>query len=803
MPWTGPRAPPLAPIPGDSGVAALGSRPATPGAAELLPRAADGGAPRRSPGVSRETGTARRAGGRSPSSGNAGPHSAKWRSSATSPASTGSRPCARWRRSRRRAIASRRGSGCWYRRRTGARGQGDCGDRPPRAAMRGARPRGVRLPLRQGAPSPGDRLQRQPSAGGTASYYDLLASEARLCPFVAIAQGQLPQETWFALGRLLTATGGEPILLSWSGSMFEYLMPLLVMPTYENTLLDQTCKAAVRRQIEYGKQRGVPWGISESGYNLVDVQPQLSVPRVRGARPRAQARPGRRIWSWRRMRRVLALMVAPEAACRNLQRLERQRSSIGKYGFYEAIDYTPSRLPRGQSSAVVRSFMAHHQGMSLLSLAYLLLDRPMQKRFESDPLFQATTLLLQERVPKATASYAASPPSSPVAAALPASPRCRCASFGTPDTPVPEVQLLSNGSYHVMVTNAGRRLQPLEGPRGDALARGRHLRQLGNVSATSATCRAASSGRPRTSRRSSVRRSTRRSSRRRGWSFAAAITISIPIRKSPFPPRTTSRFAGSASSTAPGRAGRSSSRATPKSSWPRPPPTRCTRHSATSSSRPRSFAQRQAILCTRRPRSADEPAPWMFHLMVVRGAQRRGGFLRDRPHAVSRPGQHRRRSAGDARHRGPVGQPGIRPRSDRRDPAPDHARARTRRRPSTWSPASGKPGTSAWASSRSTRTGASPIASSSWRGPTARCCCSRSTPPRPTRSSTAASPAPSSTPIRCCAPTRASSARTAADNPACGATPYPAICRSCCCRSETRPTSSWCASSCRPTRTGG
>ena len=104
-----------------------------------------------------------------------------------------------------------------------------------------------------------------------ASYYDLLASEARLASFVTIAQGQLPQESWFALGRLLIAAGGDPILLSWGGSMFEYLMPLLVMPTYENTLLDQTCKAAVDRQIEYGRTRGVPWGISESGYNAVDV----------------------------------------------------------------------------------------------------------------------------------------------------------------------------------------------------------------------------------------------------------------------------------------------------------------------------------------------------------------------------------------------------------------------------------------------------------------------------------------------------------------------------------------------------
>jgi cyclic beta-1,2-glucan synthetase len=103
------------------------------------------------------------------------------------------------------------------------------------------------------------------------SFYDLLASEARLCSYVAIALGQVPQDHWFSLGRLLVASRGGPILVSWSGSMFEYLMPLLVMPNYENTLLDHTCKAAVQQQIEYGKLRGVPWGISESGYNRTDV----------------------------------------------------------------------------------------------------------------------------------------------------------------------------------------------------------------------------------------------------------------------------------------------------------------------------------------------------------------------------------------------------------------------------------------------------------------------------------------------------------------------------------------------------
>ena len=152
------------------------------------------------------------------------------------------------------------------------------------------------------------------------SYYDLLASEARLCSFVAIAQGQVPQENWFALGRLLTTAGGEPLLVSWSGSMFEYLMPLLVMPTYRNTLLDQTYRAAVERQIEYGRQRGVAWGMSESGYNAVDVHLNyqyraFGVPGLglkRGLAEDLVIAP---------YASVLALMVAPEEACANLQRL--------------------------------------------------------------------------------------------------------------------------------------------------------------------------------------------------------------------------------------------------------------------------------------------------------------------------------------------------------------------------------------------------------------------------------------------------------------------------------------------------
>ena len=285
-----------------------------------------------------------------------------------------------------------------------------------------------------------------------ASSYDLLASEVRLCSFVGIAQGQFPQEHWFALGRQLCIVGGEQLLLSWSGSMFEYLMPLLVMPTYPNTLLDQTYRSIVNAQIDYARQRDVPWGISESGFNTVDASMNYQY--------RAFGVPGTG------MKRGLAddlvvapyatmmgLMVHPEAAVENLERMAAL-GFMGKYGFYEAIDYTASRLPRGQTFAIVKSFMAHHQGMGFLAMSYLLHDRPMQRRFESDPLFQATLLVLQERVPRAGAFY--SNPAELAAVRTPIQDTNSPMRIITQTTTAqPDVQLLSNGRYHVMVTSAG------------------------------------------------------------------------------------------------------------------------------------------------------------------------------------------------------------------------------------------------------------------------------------------------------------------------------------------------------------
>jgi cellobiose phosphorylase len=283
-----------------------------------------------------------------------------------------------------------------------------------------------------------------------ASYYDLLASEARLGIFVAISQGKLPQESWFALGRLLTNSGGDPILLSWSGSMFEYLMPQLVMPSYQNTLLYQTNKATIKRQIEYAAQREVPWGISESGYNMVDANMNyqyraFGVPGLglkRGLEEDIVIAP---------YASMLALMVAPTKACTNLQLLSKEGFE-GAYGFYEAIDYTPSRLPRGATNSIVRSYMVHHQGMSFLSLAYVLLNKPMQQRFESELRFNATLLLLQERIPRTTLFYAHT---ADIIETNTLATDVQLRSINTPNTSLPEIQLLSNGHYLLMVSNSG------------------------------------------------------------------------------------------------------------------------------------------------------------------------------------------------------------------------------------------------------------------------------------------------------------------------------------------------------------
>jgi len=284
-------------------------------------------------------------------------------------------------------------------------------------------------------------------------FFDLLATEARLGVYVAIAQGQLSQEHWFAMSRLLVASRAGPILVSWSGSMFEYLMPLLVMPDYVGTLLEHTCAAVVERQIEYGHARGVPWGISESGYNRTDVQMNyqyraFGVPGLglkRGLADDLVVAP---------YATVMAAMISPREACKNLRRLADEGRE-GAYGFYEAVDYTPSRLPPDQTSVTIQSFMAHHQGLSLLALVSVLRDRPMQRRFLANPLLKAAHLLLQERVPRVGAGVF---PEEVPAATRTGSAReveSTMRVFTTPTPVSPQVHLLSNGRYHVAISSAG------------------------------------------------------------------------------------------------------------------------------------------------------------------------------------------------------------------------------------------------------------------------------------------------------------------------------------------------------------
>ena len=449
-----------------------------------------------------------------------------------------------------------------------------------------------------------------------ASFYDLLASEARLSVFVAIAQGQLPQESWFALGRLLTSAGGKPTLLSWSGSMFEYLMPQLVMPTYEHTLLDQTAKAAVARQIEYALQRGLPWGMSESGYNTVDLHLNyqyraFGVPGLGLKRGLAEDQVIAPYAS------ALALMVAPEAACQNLQRLTAAGAE-GQFGFHEAIDYTPARQRRGESQALVRSYMAHHQGMSLLALASHLLDRPMQRRFASDPLFQATLLLLQERVPKATAFYVHTAERTGIEAGA-ASPPLPIRVLASPNTPLPEVQLLSNGRYHVMVTNAGggySRWQDLavtrwheDGTR-DPWGTFCYLRDLESGAVWTTAYQPTVQ---RAEHYEAIFSEGRAEFRRRDGDFDThtEIVISpeddIELRRVRITNHSSARRSIEVTSYAEVVLANAAADAL---------------HPAFSNLfvQTEIVAARQAILCTRRPRSRDERVPWALHLMAVHDA---------------------------------------------------------------------------------------------------------------------------------------------------------------------------------------
>jgi cyclic beta-1,2-glucan synthetase len=282
-------------------------------------------------------------------------------------------------------------------------------------------------------------------------HYDLLASEARLASFVAIAKRDVPVEHWFRLDRTLTQADGETALISWSGSMFEYLMPTLVMRTYPSTLLDQTCRAAVRRHIRHGAVHHVPWGVSESAYNVRDRYltyqyrafgvPDLALKRGLGQdlviAPYAS---------------ILAMQVEPERALANLDRLETAQA-LGPFGFRDAIDYSrPDPEGRG---AVVATVMAHHVGMSLVALTNTLTAEVWQRRFHDDALVRAAELLLHERIPRRFLLQAPQAGPTQATRATAEATRSVVREVEDPLGAASRIAMLGRAPYTVMITSAG------------------------------------------------------------------------------------------------------------------------------------------------------------------------------------------------------------------------------------------------------------------------------------------------------------------------------------------------------------
>jgi cyclic beta-1,2-glucan synthetase len=284
------------------------------------------------------------------------------------------------------------------------------------------------------------------------AHYDLLASESCITSFLAVARGVAPRKHWFRLSRPFVKVADRTGLMSWSGTMFEYLMPRLFLPVPKGTLLDATWQAAVARQIEYGRQTRVPWGISESAYNLTD--------RIGQYQYQAFGVPG--LGLKRGLGRdlvvapyatVLAVGVATPEAIANIQRLA-DTGAEGPFGLYEAIDYTPDRLPRAQRQHVIRSYMAHHQGMCLLALDNVLNADIMPARLAREPMVRAVDLLLQERVPldapvvpnRTPEALRSKPPTATDAVSR---------RLTTPTPREPRAHLLSNGRYGLMMTSSG------------------------------------------------------------------------------------------------------------------------------------------------------------------------------------------------------------------------------------------------------------------------------------------------------------------------------------------------------------
>ncbi len=285
------------------------------------------------------------------------------------------------------------------------------------------------------------------------SCYDLLASEARLASMFAIAKGDAPPRHWFRLGRSATPIGRGAALISWSGSMFEYLMPTLVMREPTGSLLQRTNYLVVKHQQAYGRNLGIPWGVSESAYNARDIEftyqySNFGVPGLglkRGLAENVVIAP---------YATGLASMIDPKASVENYARLAKL-GARGRYGFYEAVDFTRSRLPEGKECEVVRNYMAHHQGMTVVAIANILQNGKMRARFHAEPMIQASELLLQERIPRDVAISHPKAEELKISAADLRGETPTVRRYGIPNELSPVVHALSNGVYSVLLTSGG------------------------------------------------------------------------------------------------------------------------------------------------------------------------------------------------------------------------------------------------------------------------------------------------------------------------------------------------------------
>jgi len=289
------------------------------------------------------------------------------------------------------------------------------------------------------------------------SYYDLLASEARIASFVAIAKEDAPVEHWWALGRLYSIVRGRKVLLSWGGTMFEYLMPLIFNKQYSDSLIGEACNAAVDCQIDYGKQRGIPWGISESAFSAIDSHKiyqykSFGVPGLglkRGLEDDLVVSP---------YSSVLALAVKAKSAIKNLKKMAEKNhlNLMGPYGYYESMDFTRQRSPAGERGVIVYAYMAHHQGMIFATINNILNNETVINRFHKDPRICGVSSLLHERIPFSPPIKVTGGRKEPILRRLkPFSQSPIMGVVETTESVTPKINLLSNEKYSLMITNTG------------------------------------------------------------------------------------------------------------------------------------------------------------------------------------------------------------------------------------------------------------------------------------------------------------------------------------------------------------